>query len=682
MRRSWISSSLVFVLGLGLACGGGGGPVGPGGNDGSGTLGPAGGSVRLQILAGVTVPAGALATAVTITVTPVAMPGILEALGAIGQAYRFTPEGQQFLLPVEVFVFVPASALAGIDPTDLTLLATTATGFEELTGITVDIGANGITIRGHITHFTVIAAAVEDQGPPANHPPVANAGADQNVTVGAQVTLQGGSSSDPDGDPLTYQWRAISSPGGTPVSITGGSTAQATFTPSAAGVYEIELTVSDGELAVRDTVRVTAAVPNRAPTVDAGADKSITLGGAATATATATDPDGDPLTYAWTVQSRPTGSAAAPSGINTAAVSITPDVAGEYVLQVTVTDGRGGQATDTVRITATAPGMNRAPIANAGFDLNGTQTIAVTLDGTNSTDPDGDPLTYSWTFVSVPPGSSALIIAANAASAGFTPDVEGVFVVQLEVSDGQFSSTDTATITAGPFNETPTGTMTIAGEAQILAGTSVTATAAFTDADGDALDFTWSLDPPDGSAASLTVSPDETQATFTADVPGDYVISVSVTDGENVTARQSAVTAYPLVGGTYNTNFTLTSISSICQGTLGLMPGESQIRDMTVTQTSPSMAVLGISALIPNVQQDPAASLSPSGLAVFNGPIVLETGLPPPDPATIVASGNITQQFLFGNAAGSPATGFTGSFSFSAIGGLCVVQGTMVSPAN
>ena len=128
MRGSWISTSLVLAgIGAGLD-GDGGGPIGPGGNDGSGTLGPAGGTVQLQTQAGVTVPPGALSADVTITVTPVAMPAGLQAAGAIAQAYRFAPEGQQFLLPVEVFVFVPNSALTGIDPADLTLLATTATG--------------------------------------------------------------------------------------------------------------------------------------------------------------------------------------------------------------------------------------------------------------------------------------------------------------------------------------------------------------------------------------------------------------------------------------------------------------------------------------------------------------------------------------------------------------------------
>lgn len=685
MHRSWVSLSLVAILAAGLACGdGGGGPIGPGGGDGSGTVGPAGGTVRLLAVAGVTVPAGALAGDVTITITAVSMPAELQAAGAIGQAYRFAPDGQQFQLPVEVFVFVPNSALTGVDPADLTMLATDATGFEELTGVTVDIGADGITVRGHVSHFTIIAAAVREEIPPPNQAPAADAGADQSVTAGVEVTLQGGGSSDPDADPLTFEWRSLSSPGGVTVSLIDGATAQARFTPTTLGAYAFELTVSDGELAARDTVLVTVAAANRVPVVDAGTDQSVTLGDVATVTATASDPDGDPLTFAWTVAGRPAGSAATLSATNTPSVSITPDVAGAYTLQVTVSDGRGGQAVDSVKVAASAAGMNRAPIADAGFDLNGTETIPISLEGAGSSDPDGDPLTFAWTFLSVPEGSSAEIIGGSFASASFTPDVEGVYVVQLEVSDGEFTSSDTATITVGPFNHPPVGTLTISGSAQIFAGESVTATAAFTDADGDPLDLTWSLDAPEGSSATLTLSGDETMASFTADVPGDYALSVSVTDGGKTTDAAVTVTAYPHVAGTFSTRFTLTFVSPICQDLIG-PPGQSVVVDMGVEQPSPSTAVLGISALIENVQDDPVASLSPAGLAVYAGPIVLDTGLEPPDPTTITANGNITLPFQFGNGAGSPATGFgDGVFDFTASFGFitCIVQGSLESPPD
>ena len=71
---------------------------------------------------------------------------LLALTAADAVALLATPEGQQFQLPVEVFVFVPNADLTGVDPADLTLFATTATGIEGLTGITIDIGSSGITV--------------------------------------------------------------------------------------------------------------------------------------------------------------------------------------------------------------------------------------------------------------------------------------------------------------------------------------------------------------------------------------------------------------------------------------------------------------------------------------------------------------------------------------------------------
>ena len=51
--------------------------------------------------------------------------------------------------------------------------------------------------------------------------------------------------------------------------------------------------------------------------------------------------------------------------------------------------------------------VNSAPTANAGPDQTAPVGALVTLDGTGSTDPDGNTLSYSWAFDSLPSGSTA-----------------------------------------------------------------------------------------------------------------------------------------------------------------------------------------------------------------------------------------------------------------------------------
>lgn len=87
--------------------------------------------------------------------------------------------------------------------------------------------------------------------------------------------------------------------------------------------------------------------------------------------------------------------------------------------------------------------VNRAPIASAGSDVTGTGTGRVTLDGNGSYDPDGDPITWHWSFDRVPDasglGSSTGVFLNNntdgASGTSFLPDAAGVYVVKLVVTD-------------------------------------------------------------------------------------------------------------------------------------------------------------------------------------------------------------------------------------------------------
>lgn len=81
-----------------------------------------------------------------------------------------------------------------------------------------------------------------------NATPVADAGVQQNVLVGSTVTLDGGKSSDADGNPLTYSWAVVSAPPGAQAILATSTSKVATFIPDTAGIYLVGLTVNDGKV--------------------------------------------------------------------------------------------------------------------------------------------------------------------------------------------------------------------------------------------------------------------------------------------------------------------------------------------------------------------------------------------------------------------------------------------------
>jgi len=93
--------------------------------------------------------------------------------------------------------------------------------------------------------------------------------------------------------------------------------------------------------------------------------------------------------------------------------------------------------------------INNVPIAEAGSDQNVTTGSSISLDASNSSDTDGDSLTYSWSFTSIPQGSDASLINATTVTASFTPDLDGDYTVSLIVNDGTENSVeDSVTISS------------------------------------------------------------------------------------------------------------------------------------------------------------------------------------------------------------------------------------------
>ena len=143
----------------------------------------------------------------------------------------------------------------------------------------------------------------------------------------------------------------------------------------------------------------------------------------------------DPLTYSWSL-SKPAGSAAVLSGATSVSPTFTVDLAGSYMAQLIVNDGAAGSVPDSVIVTTD----NVAPVANAGPDQLSLTPGSITLDGRGSSDANGDPITYAWTFVSKPAGSTATLINSASASPTLEADLAGSYEVQLIVNDDTVNS--------------------------------------------------------------------------------------------------------------------------------------------------------------------------------------------------------------------------------------------------
>ncbi|MBI1879051.1 MAG: PKD domain-containing protein [Chloroflexi bacterium] len=291
--------------------------------------------------------------------------------------------------------------------------------------------ANGINVNHTYANqntYTAVLTVIDDNGATDtasivitvnNTPPVAVAGPDQTVNEGGQLTFNGSGSSDPNpGDTLSYQWNfGDGSPVGNGVSVTHPY-------PDGPATYIVTLTVTDADGgSATDTLQVT--VNNVAPTAAAGSDQTVDEGSQVNFNGSgSSDPGLDNLSYQWDFGD---GSPVA-NGVNVAHTY--PDGPASYVVTLTVTDSDGSVGTDTAQITVN----NVAPTAQAVADQT-TVTVGqvVNFDGSGSTDPGADTLTYLWDFGDGTTDNSGPIV-----SHAWT--ITGTYTIILQVDDGQGGS--------------------------------------------------------------------------------------------------------------------------------------------------------------------------------------------------------------------------------------------------
>jgi hypothetical protein len=195
---------------------------------------------------------------------------------------------------------------------------------------------------------------------------------------------------------------------------------------------------------------------NTPPTADAGENQTVRPGTTVHLDGSGSFDDNTPtnlLQYAWSFVSVPDGSTVTTlTDANTMTPSFEPDISGDYVVELVVTD-QGALSSPPSQVTI---GENPPPTANAGPDQLVIVGSVVGLTGSGA-DPDGDTLTYSWALTDVPTGSTAQPFNPTSPNTTFIPDQPGVYAAQLTVSDpfgpGTPDSVQITAITATGYAE-------------------------------------------------------------------------------------------------------------------------------------------------------------------------------------------------------------------------------------
>ena len=375
--------------------------------------------------------------------------------------------------------------------------------------------------------ITVVASGIQ--------PPVANAGADQTITLPtSSVTISGSGSSASSGSIVSYVWAEKSGP--STVSLTNA--VQNTLNNLQAGVYVFTLLVTDNNAATgKDSVTITVnPAANQAPIANAGSSINLTLPANSVSLdgTKSSDPDGSISTYNWTRVSGPSNPTT--SATNAATLSLSGLIAGQYTYQLTVTDNKGASASAQVKIRVSSA-TNVPPVANAGPNQSITAPANVAnLNGTASTDSDGSITAFSWVTISGP--GSVTINNSNTATPSVVGLQAGGYVFELTVTDNRgATSKDQISVTVLPAaivpNQLPVAN---AGSDQTIILPTTTASldgrSSF-DPDGTITGYGWKQ--ISGPSASTITPGNKSTTTVSKLTAGQYIFELTVTDNNGKT---------------------------------------------------------------------------------------------------------------------------------------------------
>ncbi len=270
-----------------------------------------------------------------------------------------------------------------------------------------------------------------------------------------------------------YAWSFVALPQGSKTAFNLASASNPTFVPDLKGTYTVGVTVTDtaghqsklatADVTVADCGKPVIGAMSSAPASPLNANSVVQL--IAPVTETPVCNATQTYSYSWKIIAAPSGSKASLSSPASQSPTFTPDVAGQYDVQLVVTDA-DSKVSDAKTISIMVNGKcgTQPPIialqevlpqvtVPAAGPVNGNPAglnEVVQLSAATSSSPDnvapcnqGKTLSYKWAFIELPSGSKASINGANVDNPSFTTDQAGKFVVQLTVTDSTNLSTST-----------------------------------------------------------------------------------------------------------------------------------------------------------------------------------------------------------------------------------------------
>jgi len=193
-----------------------------------------------------------------------------------------------------------------------------------------------------------------------NSSPIANAGKDQLVAVDTLILLNGSGSYDEDDDPLSYRWLLSDIPVNSQATLTDANIFNPTFEADLNGDYVVMLIVNDGESdSISDTVLISVTDNNLPPVANAGPDQSVITGSLVTLDGNeSVDANQDPLTFLWTITSKPQDSNVTLTRNDGSTTTFSPDVDGTYVVQLRVSDDTTVSEVDSISIISASNNLS------------------------------------------------------------------------------------------------------------------------------------------------------------------------------------------------------------------------------------------------------------------------------------------------------------------------------------